>query len=67
MDPNEPSLEQECEAIQDEIALWERQQVSIANEVQRLRIKLGQLRARIDAAPRGEVSSVPNRIGESRQ
>jgi len=67
MDPNEPSLEQECEAIQDEIALWERQQVSIANELQRLRVKLGQLRSRIDAAPRAEVPSVPNRIGESRQ
>lgn len=56
MDGIEPSLEQECEAIEDEIALCERQQVFIANELQRLRTKLSELRARLDTQGRGDTA-----------
>ena len=51
MEPNEPSLEQEYEAIQDEIALWEKQQILVAKELQRLRVRLGEVGARLERGP----------------
>ena len=51
MEPMEPSPEQEYEAIQDEIVLWEQQQVMVAKELQRLRLRLRELRARLADPP----------------
>jgi hypothetical protein len=51
MDAIEPSPEQEYEVIQDEIALWEKQQVIVANELYRLRVRLRALRARLEDPP----------------
>jgi hypothetical protein len=55
MDSIEPSPEQEYEAIQDEIALWEKQQVMIANELHRLRVRLREVRARLEDPPPEEI------------
>ena len=51
MDGTELTPEEECGVLLDEIALWERQQIEVANELQRLRQRLQEVRRRLQREP----------------